>query len=64
MEKSIGWKEDYEARQRAVKEELNALVREYRNKLEEHDLHEEDPYCCYHVMKCKCGFQEACDSSD
>ena len=60
----MSWKEDYEARQRAVKEELDVLVREYRNKPEEHDLHEEDPYRCYHVTKCKCGFQEACDSSD
>ena len=60
----MSWKEDYEARQRAVKEELNALVRECKNKPEEHDLHEEDPYRCYHVTKCKRGFQEACDSSD
>ena len=100
----MSWKEDYEARQRAVKEELDVLVREYMNKPEEldmrflknhgclnfkteaemhevelarawhkicmevdpeeHDLHEEEPYRCYHVTKCKCGFQEACDSSD
>lgn len=33
-------------------------------KPEDHDLHEEEPYRCYHVTKCKCGFQETCDSSD
>lgn len=31
---------------------------------EEHDCHEEEPYRCYHKTVCKCGFSEACDSSD
>ena len=102
----MSWKEDYEVRQREIKDELDALAQRFgsRDKLEEldkrflkdhgclnfkteaemhevelarawhkicmevdpeeHDLHEEEPYRCYHVTKCKCGFQEACDSSD
>ena len=45
------------------------LAREYHRLMkatypEGHDEHEEEPMRCYHVTKCKCGFQEACDSSD
>lgn len=29
-----------------------------------HNLHEETPYNCYHVTKCKCGFCEEYDSGD
>lgn len=29
-----------------------------------HDLHEYEKWRCYHVTTCKCGFEEACDSSD
>ena len=98
----MGWKEDYEAKQREIKDEIDALVqvhgedkldkRFWKNhgclnfkteaemhevelarawhkfrtlaKPEEHNLHEEEPCRCYHVTKCKCGFQEECDSSD
>ena len=98
----MGWKEDYDAKQREIKDEINALVQVYGEdkldkrflknygclnfkteaemhevelarawhkfrtlaKPEEHNLHEEEPCRCYHVTKCKCGFQEECDSSD
>ena len=29
-----------------------------------HDLKEYEKYRCYHVTTCKCGYEEACDSSD
>lgn len=29
-----------------------------------HDKHTTEPYRCYHKTVCKCGFSEACDSSD
>lgn len=29
-----------------------------------HDEHEYEKWRCYHVTTCKCGFEEACDSSD
>ena len=98
----MGWKEDYDAKQREIKDEIDALVQVYGEdkldkrflknhgclnfkteaemhevelarawhkfrtlaKPEEHNLHEEEPCRCYHVTKCKCGFQEECDSSD
>ena len=31
---------------------------------EQHNLIFEEPYRCYHVTKCQCGYSEACDSSD
>ena len=31
---------------------------------ERHAQHEYEPYRCYHEARCKCGFAEACDSSD
>lgn len=45
------------------------LAREYhkRQKVlqpEAHDEQEIEPYRCYHQTICKCGFSEACDSSD
>lgn len=45
------------------------LAREYHRCMkkaypEEHEVHGYDPYSCYHVTKCKCGFSEAYDSSD
>lgn len=48
--------------------ELN-LAREFHHRLEaahpdEHDTHTYDRWTCYHVTECKCGFSEACDSSD
>ena len=98
----MGWKEDYDDKQRKIKDEIDALVQVYEEdkldkrflknhgclnfkteaemhevelarawhkfrtlaKPEEHNLHEEEPCRCYHVTKCKCGFQEECDSSD
>lgn len=29
-----------------------------------HKLEFTQPYRCYHVTQCKCGYKEACDSSD
>ena len=31
---------------------------------EQHKLESTEPYRCYHVTQCKCGYKEACDSSD
>ena len=31
---------------------------------EQHKLESSEPYRCYHVTQCKCGYKEACDSSD
>ena len=31
---------------------------------EKHEVSSKEPYCCYHVTECTCGFREACDSSD
>ena len=30
----------------------------------QHELKQYDKWRCYHVTECKCGFSEACDSSD
>ena len=30
----------------------------------DHCVTESEPYSCYHVTACKCGFKEACDSGD
>ena len=45
------------------------LAREYHRQLiekypNEHRLTLHQPYRCYTVTSCKCGFSEACDSSD
>jgi hypothetical protein len=29
-----------------------------------HDKRSTEPYRCYHKVECKCGYSEACDSSD
>ena len=31
---------------------------------ERHAVTTKEPYRCYHETVCKCGFKEACDSSD
>lgn len=31
---------------------------------EKHELHNTEPYRCYHQTSCSCGYSEACDSSD
>lgn len=31
---------------------------------EAHEMRDYERYRCYHVSECKCGFSEACDSSD
>ena len=45
---------------------LARLFHDWHAKLhpELHDKHEKEPMRCYHVTTCKCGFEEACDSSD
>ena len=30
---------------------------------EKHAVATKEPYSCYHVTECTCGFKEACDSS-
>ena len=29
-----------------------------------HKITDSEPYSCYHLTKCTCGYSEACDSSD
>lgn len=45
---------------------LARAFHEFHMKLypELHDLHEYEKYRCYHITTCKCGFEEAADSSD
>ena len=45
------------------------LAREYHRRCilefpEKHQQYEAEPYRCYHVTGCSCGFREECDSSD
>lgn len=98
----MGWREEQEAKQKKIKNELDTLMihytqeelekrflkrfgcinfrnedfyhelelaREFHKRHQElhpemHEIHEYDKYRCYHVIECKCGFNEECDSSD
>jgi len=98
----MGWREEYEERQKKLIAEVDALwenggeeqlakrffknfgcinfvpadvehelglartFHDFHKKLhpEMHQMTETEPYRCYHVSRCKCGFCTACDSSD
>lgn len=100
----MGYHEEYEARMKKIRDELDQIIDqnpngkemldkrflknfgcingfsaevrhefmlacEYHRRMkeahpEEHEMHEYEPYRCYHELRCKCGFGEDYDSSD